>query len=291
MALNPELIAFFKRNIRKSDITTFGAEVSHLFEHLNNEIKDNQVFENYRLNCKNWENWPDRNSYLSWHIPSKFEDAKSLAFRLYNLIGEQGHYGYKVAAQLTQKYEGNINSSIQKFNDIFMDYLDEVLNEIIKANPEIESGQVEKVKGDIVFIIHGHDNEMKAEVQLLLARAGVNNIVLHEQTDRGRTIIDKLVEESKNANYAIALITPDDILNDGTKRARQNVVLEVGYFMGKLGKERVRLIKKGDAEIPSDLHGVLYENHDKSGAWKIKLCNELIAVGIHVNMEMVTRTL
>ena len=142
-----------------------------------------------------------------------------------------------------------------------------------------------------VFIIHGHDDGLKTDVQLLLIRAGVNNIVLHEQADRGRTIIDKLVEESSPSNYAIALLSPDDILQDGTERARQNVILEIGYFIGRLGKERVRLIKKGSIEIPSDLSGILYENYDSAGAWKLKLCKELIAVGIYVDMEAVTNKL
>ena len=133
--------------------------------------------------------------------------------------------------------------------------------------------------------MHGHDNELKTEVQLLLTRAGVNNIVLHEQADKGRTIIDKLVEESSVSNYAIALLSPDDKLEDGSARARQNVVLEIGYFIGQLGKERVRLLKKGDTEIPSDLQGILYENYDPAGAWKMKICKELIAVGIFVDIQ------
>lgn len=161
------------------------------------------------------------------------------------------------------------------------------MEEIVNANPEIESTKIEKVKGNTVFIVHGHDDGLKTELQLFLTRAGVNNIVLHEQADKGRTIIDKLVQESLNSNYAIALLSPDDKLENGISRARQNVILEIGYFMGKLGKERVRILKKGDVDIPSDLQGVLYENHDKSGAWKIKLCKELMAVGIFVDMETV----
>lgn len=173
----------------------------------------------------------------------------------------------------------------------FLGYFEKALQDIINANPEIERDEIKEIEGDTVFIIHGHDNELKTEVQLLLTRAGVNNIVLHEQPDKGRNIIDKLVEESNNSNYAIALLSPDDILNDGSKRARQNVILEVGYFIGQLGKERVRLLKKGNIEIPSDLQGVLYEQHDPTGSWKMKICKELIAVGIHVDMETITAKL
>jgi predicted nucleotide-binding protein len=180
---------------------------------------------------------------------------------------------------------------VYSFNQQFLGYFEQVLQEIINANPELESNDLEKVDGDTVFIVHGHDNGLKTEIQLLLTRAGVNNIVLHEQADKGRTIIDKLVGESESSNYAIALLSPDDIVSDGTKRARQNVILEVGYFIGRLGKERVRLLKKGEIEIPSDLQGILYENYDEAGAWKMKICKELIAVGIHVDMKAVAEKL
>jgi predicted nucleotide-binding protein len=63
------------------------------------------------------------------------------------------------------------------------------------------------------------------------------------------------------------------------------VILEIGYFLGLLGKERIRMIVKGEVEIPSDLQGILYEKHDKSGAWKIKLLKELQAVGIYVDIQ------
>ena len=143
----------------------------------------------------------------------------------------------------------------------------------------------EIIMGDKIFIIHGHDNEMKREVQLLLSRADLEDVVLHEQPDRGRTIINKLTEESTSAIYAIALLSPDDELADGNARARQNVILEIGYFLGKLGKERVRLLKKGSVQIPSDLQGILYDDYDDSGAWKSKLLKEIRAVGIDLNLE------
>ncbi|MBK9515422.1 MAG: nucleotide-binding protein, partial [Flavobacteriales bacterium] len=135
-----------------------------------------------------------------------------------------------------------------------------------EANPEKEISESKRREiGKTVFIVHGHDVGLKAEVQLLLSRAGINNIVLHEQLDKGRTVIDKLIQEGSDAGYAIALLTPDDSQLDGGKRARQNVVLELGYFMGRLGKERVRMLLKGGIEMPTDLSGVLYERYDR--AW------------------------
>jgi len=128
-------------------------------------------------------------------------------------------------------------------------------------------------------------------VQLLLTRAGVSNLVLHERPDLVRTIIDKLTQEGKNANYAIALFSPDDPGPNGNMRARQNVILEVGYFMGLIGKERIRILVKEDIEIPSDLSGILYEKYEKTGNWKLKILKELQAVGIFVDLGSVVQNL
>ncbi|MEX2596762.1 MAG: nucleotide-binding protein [Salibacteraceae bacterium] len=293
MALKPDLIRFFLQNIQVSNMKTFGSEVAHLFEHLDKEIKDNQVFEKYESERKNWENWPnqDGGSFGEWSLPTQYEEAKSLVYDLYRTVAEEGANGYNLPANLTYSSHGDLNDAVYSFNQQFLGYFEQVLQEIVNANPELESNELEKVQGDTVFIVHGHDNELKTEIQLLLTRAGVNNIVLHEQADKGRTIIDKLVGESESSNYAIALLSPDDLVSDGSKRARQNVILEIGYFIGRLGKERVRLLKKGDIDIPSDLQGILYENYDNVGAWKMKICKELIAAGIHVDMKAVAEKL
>jgi predicted nucleotide-binding protein len=290
MALNPDLISFFLRNIQGANMKTFGPEVAHLFEHLDNEIKDNPIYERYKQEREKWKDWPG-DPHSHWSLPTKFDEAKSLIFDLYRRVAEEGKDAYNIPMNLTCVQHGDINDSVRNFNDLFLEYFQSALQEIVNANPEFESNTPEKVNGTTVFIVHGHDNELKTEVQLLLTRAAVNNIVLHEQPDKGRTIIDKLVDESKSSNYAICLLSPDDRLENGTTRARQNVILEIGYFIGRLGKERVRILKKGEIEIPSDLSGVLYENYDKIGAWKMKICKELMAAGIYVDIESVTSKL
>lgn len=147
--------------------------------------------------------------------------------------------------------------------------------------------EVEKMKKkEKVFIIHGKNNELKREVQLLIERIGIEGIVLHERPDMGRTIIDKLIEEGESAIYAIAILTPDDIV-DTAFRARQNVYLETGYFLGKLGKSKVLLLKLGTIEIPSDLQGILYTEVDDivNGYWKNKVVKELVSAGFNVDMS------
>ena len=122
--------------------------------------------------------------------------------------------------------------------------------------------EVEKVtvKAPKIFIVHGHDNEAKAEVARFVERLGFQAIILHEQVSRNRTVIEKF-EANSDVSFAIVLLTPDD--EGGKKgdpakpRARQNVVLELGYFVGRLGRDKVCALKRGEVEIPSDFNGVI----------------------------------
>lgn len=233
-----------------------------------------------------WKNWPagSENSFSSWTLPNTLELSKSLAYDIYRDIAINGyHYANDFAFTLFS--QDRLIDNIEKLNKTFLGYFEEALTDISNANPELELKKPKAAKGNIVFIIHGHDNELKSEVLLLLKRAGVNSFVLHEQADRGRTVIDKLLEETDHAGYAVALLTPDDLTHDGNNRARQNVILEIGYFIGRLGKERLRMIVRDQVEIPSDLTGILYEKYETTGAWKIKLLKEMQSVGIYVDIQ------
>jgi predicted nucleotide-binding protein len=141
-----------------------------------------------------------------------------------------------------------------------------------------------------VFIIHGHDHGTKETVARFIAKLNLNPIILHEKPNKGRTIIEKF-EANAEVAYAIALLTPDDIgaakLEPGKyhDRPRQNVVFEFGYFIGRLGRERVCGLVKGDVEIPSDYDGVVYISLD-DGAWRSELIRELKASGIEVDANL-----
>ncbi len=139
-----------------------------------------------------------------------------------------------------------------------------------------------------VFVIHGRDNEAKETVARFLTRLALTPVILHEQPNQGRTIIEKF-ERNAQVGFAVALLTPDDVgaLKNEEKnlklRARQNVVFELGYFLGRLGRERVCALTKGDVEIPSDYDGVVYIPLDDSEGWKMKLIKELKNVGFDVD--------
>ncbi len=142
-----------------------------------------------------------------------------------------------------------------------------------------------------IFIVHGHDEGARESVARFVQLIGFEPIILHEQPNRGRTIIEK-VEAHADTRFAIVILTPDD--EGRTKggelqpRARQNVLLELGYFIGRLGRINVCALKRGEIEIPSDFVGVVYESLD--GNWKQVLGRELEAAGFEIDWNKVMRS-
>ena len=143
-----------------------------------------------------------------------------------------------------------------------------------------------------VFIVHGHDDGARETVARFLERIGLEAIILHEQANQGRTIIEKVVAHS-DVGFAVVLLTPDDegCVKGGTPepRARQNVLLELGYFIGRLGRDKVCALKRGAVEIPSDFAGVVWETMDSGGGWKQALARELEAAGHSIDWNKVMR--
>ncbi len=141
-----------------------------------------------------------------------------------------------------------------------------------------------------VLIVHGHDEAAKHMVARFIGKLDLKPVILHEQENEGKTIIEKL-EKHAAVDFAVVLLTPDDIgypasnPDEKKPRARQNVVMELGLFIGALGRSRVCAMKKGDIEIPSDISGVIYVPLDDQGGWKVKLAKEIRAAGISVDMN------
>lgn len=134
-----------------------------------------------------------------------------------------------------------------------------------------------------IFVVHGRDDSAKIEVARLIERAGLEAIILHEQANGGRTIIQKFEDHGGAAGFAIVIMTPDDVggLNENSlqARARQNVIGEMFWFAGRLGRERVCALKKGAIEVPTDFAGVGYVDMDSTGAWKKDVLRELEHAG------------
>ena len=137
-----------------------------------------------------------------------------------------------------------------------------------------------------VFVIHGRDHGTRDTVAGFLRKLGLEPVILEEQPDRGLTVIEKF-EENARGDFVVALLTPDDVggpnADELKPRARQNVIFELGYFVGKFGRDKVRALMKEDLEIPSDYSGVLYIPLDEGGGWKTKLIGEMKSAGLDID--------
>jgi len=143
-----------------------------------------------------------------------------------------------------------------------------------------------------VFVVHGRDEAAREAMARFLEKIDLEAIILSEQPDRGLTIIEKFESYASQVSFAVVLLTPDDLgglasTSADAARARQNVIFELGYFVGKLGRGRACLLRKGELEIPSDLHGVIYTDMDAGGGWKMKLVQELKAAALDFDANKV----
>lgn len=165
----------------------------------------------------------------------------------------------------------------------------ELIEALINADTrsDLVSSNSDKYKEqkDKVFIVHGRDELTRSDVELLLHRIDVEPIILSFQANQGLTLIDKF-EKYADVRYAIVLLTPDDFgglegTNTTNLRARQNVIFELGYFYGKLGRSNVCIIMKSDIEVPSDIQGIVYTRFvNKLDEIKSEIYRELTAAKV-----------
>ncbi|TCO82776.1 putative nucleotide-binding protein with TIR-like domain [Plasticicumulans lactativorans] len=161
----------------------------------------------------------------------------------------------------------------------------------VRANGSTTVQLLAPPKSNKVFIVHGHDVAARESVARFLEKIGIDVVILHEQANQGRTIIEKIVANS-DVGFAVVLLTPDDegrsVGGDSLEpRARQNVLLELGYFIAKLGRGNVCALKKGRLEIPSDFAGVVWSVMDDNNGWKTELAKELKAADYPIDWNKV----
>jgi predicted nucleotide-binding protein len=157
----------------------------------------------------------------------------------------------------------------------------------IENSPTPQPPATQTMLSNEIFIVRGHDGSAKVEVARLIEHAGLMAVILHEQPNAGRTIIEKFEHHAGALGFAVAILTPDDVggrdKDHLRARARQNVVGELFWFAGKLGRACVCALRKGDVEIPSDFAGVVYTEMDDRGAWRAELLRELQNAGYTVD--------
>jgi len=179
--------------------------------------------------------------------------------------------------------------------------LESMINEIHEYWPDDEESPMHATKprtttakSNRVFIVHGHDRTAKVKVERHLKRLGLDPVVLHDQPNEGRTIIEKF-EAHADVAFAVVLLTPDDV--GGPKsaeglnlrpRARQNVIFELGFFIGKLSRKRVAALVVDHVETPSDYDGVVFLPMSSNDGWKEQLEKELRSVGLEVRSRAAT---
>jgi predicted nucleotide-binding protein len=153
------------------------------------------------------------------------------------------------------------------------------------------SGRTARASSDApIFIVHGSDTLRAESVAHTVSTAtGRRTIILRDQPNLGQTLIEKFESHAAAASYAIIVLTPDDhgsrADETGTRpRARQNVVFEMGFFCGLIGRRNVCVLIRPGVEKPSDMDGIVYITFDDGRAWKTELLRELRHAGFRVDL-------
>lgn len=207
---------------------------------------------------------------------------------------------YNPAVVVASGYANNLLEGILEYTEEVEDstsLLESILGrldllQIVEASPaeDIQLSAQPREKSNRIFLVHGHDEQAKLAVARFLEKLKLEPIILHEQPNRSRTIIEKF-EAYADVAFAVVILSPDDVgapkgnVSDLQPRARQNVVFELGFFIGHLERENVCALYKGEVQLPSDYDGMLYVPMDDRGAWKNDLARELKSVGIEFDAD------
>lgn len=196
------------------------------------------------------------------------------------------------------RYQSGVKSKILRARELIAAAVRSLEEDIIERGGQQAEVLPDKHESKLalsrsVFVVHGHDAGAKETVARFLEKLEFKPVILHEQPNKGRTIISKFQDEAADVGFAVVIMTPDDtgakVGSEGRYRARQNVVFELGFFIGALGPARVAALVKGDVERPSDFDGVVYISLD-DGAWKTDLGKELQAAGYEIDWNKLMRT-
>lgn len=235
-----------------------------------------------------FNDWDDYNlEYLKYCFNIEYNEYRktyngpSMAFASLDGLSSPAEQIIELKDNIKKKVK-NLSQLLNKANLL---KISTAVNEQVKPNQIKQELDTSKV-----FIVHGHDSEAETKTIRFVEKLGLEAIVLHEQASSSRTIIEK-IEDYSNVGFGIVLYTacdvgakasPDPDLQD---RARQNVVFEHGFLIGKIGREKVCPIVKGNIETPNDISGVVYTQMDEGGAWQYKVANEMKAIGYNIDLN------
>ena len=256
---------------------------------LRNIIKEAANLINYDISSSDFQSWKSKveRFLINTYGDTSFEvkDFKNKSFRY---IGTKYIWDHNDRIRYANLNKVQYKKDLETTTNILREYLSEIENNT--SQNTINQSENKTLASTKVFIVHGHNETVKIDVARTLEKLGLEAIILHEKTDEGKTIIEKFEKNAINVGFAVILLTADDEgkakrEKDYKNRARQNVVFEMGYFMGKLGRDRVLLLLDKGVEKPGDLDGIVYTPIDEHDAWKYKLCDELKAAGYDVSKD------
>lgn len=270
-------------------------EMENTYDELQGLIKEGKefTFENFCYQNKTSKEFGgvDTHEWLEWKSKAYAIVKKLNADSLATKLVEQG-----IEVKTKGSYSNNFEEAKGKLLQALMITLTSskitTPNQYGSSIPNTKSEQFSKK----VFLVHGHDHEFKTQVEVFLGELGLKPIVLHRMPDEGRTIIEKF-EKHSDVGFVFILLSPDDVAYTSSEsavpdqdrkkenRARQNVIFEFGYFVGKLGRSRVCALYKGDVTLPSDISGLIYKAiNDSVENQGFSIMKELKAAGYKVDI-------
>jgi predicted nucleotide-binding protein len=243
--------------------------------------ESNQPYQEWR---DDWQRWVTRNTtalrsvFDGPELPAEFEGAATK--RIARQIGQSENATFLHTVEAVRRSINVLRSIAER-----LDYAEGPPEEQVvhRPAPSVDSSKV--------FVVHGRDVGIRAQVENCLRRLDLEPIVLEAASNQGRTIIEKFEQETIDVAFAVVVMSADDFGKGPDEqgwptepnRARQNVILELGYFMGALGRERVAALVSPGVEQPSDVHGIVYIPF--GGGWDVLLTRELGAAGLPVDLN------
>ena len=234
-----------------------------------------------------------KDDYSSWELLTRNYLEKTFGVNSPNVtsvtnVGKYGSFPMNAGEDWLENHRSkSLQSQVRKL---------EGLVELLQTEVQLEQGTSatlqKPVIGHRIFLVHGHDEATLHETARFLEKLDQEVIILREQPNKGRTIIEKF-EDYADVGFAVVLLTNDDRggpsdlpVEEQQDRARQNVIFELGYFIGRLGRNRVCALYTSGVEIPSDYTGVFYIQLDDQGGWRLALAKEMKAAGLPVDMNL-----
>jgi predicted nucleotide-binding protein len=236
----------------------------------------------------------DSATYSSWENTTKIYLEKAFGNNHPNAtkLVEYGKFGSFPVNAPPQWWANWRAKNLQGQLTLLDGFIDVLKTEAELAEPRAAAAiDPERTTSRKIFLVHGHETGLQQTIARFLERLALEVVILDEQPSQGRTIFQKFSDHS-DVGFAVVLLTGDDIGGkkdtppaDLSPRARQNVILELGYFLGKLGPARVCALYQSGVEIPSDIAGVVYVSLEGSVDWRLKLASEIKAAKIDVDMN------